>query len=239
MDLQHTKEYKMKIGKMGHCRFIFRAILGFMAFVMPFMTKQATASEENIKLLSSLSTYGTDHSLSDTIAAWYGTDKTNGQPALFVYDLVNNQETKLANGPFAYNPFPHVSGNNIVYAKQANNQTSLFVCTYNAAQKTCPEVSIANNIGDLTSVAMDGYKIAWVAGNNAVEMPKLMYCEFNGVACPTTTLMNEMTFTSISMHGNYIVFVKAPLPESDPFSTDVYLFHLAKNKVIHVSDSCE
>lgn len=190
---------------------------GFFLFILlvilsgyPSAAGAETIQPENFKQLSHLYTYNDEAPyISGNLVVWGAKPAIMGITRhIMLYDLAKDQEIQITNNNFE-NASPAVDGdlNLIVYKSARNGLYGIYLCEYNPANGSCPEVKIFEDANFKHWVEIDGNRIVWVESSTALPYRRIYACDYDFAGhCPKQLVAGGDSISRPNLEGNLLLW---------------------------------
>ncbi len=198
-----------------------RLMLSIMAFVMPFIAKQAVATSlPETEKISTEKPFDTSHiDVSDNLAVWGVSPQDIGGVQIMAYDFIKHQEVQITHDEKVQYSNPATSGNLIVFyngvwdAGLKKWTYYLNLCEYNSQNGTCPKVVIdSSSAYYYGQLRINQNKVAWTGKDESTGRNALFYCEYDYAGnCPKVKVHDLFhgeidSSATFDLNENYLAF---------------------------------
>lgn len=188
----------------------FLVVLLFILSGYPSPAGAETIQPENFKQLSHLYTYNDEAPyISGNLVVWGAKPAIMGTTRhIMLYDLAKDQEIQITNNNFE-NASPAAEGdlNLVVYKSTRNGLHGIYLCEYNPANGSCPEVKISEDANYKYWVEIDGNRIVWVESSTALPYRKIYACDYDFAGhCPKQSVAGGDSVSRPNLEGNLLLW---------------------------------
>ena len=169
-----------------------------------------TIQPENFKQLSHLYTYNDEAPyISGNLVVWGAKPVIMGIARhIMLYDLATGREIQITNNNFE-NASPAVDGESklVVYKSARNGLYGIYLCEYNPADGSCPEVKISEDANYKYWIEIDANRIVWVESSPAFPYRKIYACDYDFAGrCPKQLVAEGDSVSRPNLEGNLLLW---------------------------------
>lgn len=213
-------------------RFFLFVVL-FILSGYPSAAGAETIQPENFKQLSHLYTYNDEASyISGNLVVWGAKPTIMGITRhIMLYDLAKDQEIQITNNNFE-NASPAVEGDLklVVYKSARNGLYGIYLCEYNPANGSCPEVKISEDANYKYWVEIDGNRIVWVESSTTLPYRRIYACDYDFAGhCPKQLVAGGDSISRPNLEGNLLLWEDRTAYDGGVQTEHLFLHDFATN----------